>query len=429
MSSLSETFGARLRALRVAEGVSLSEFARRLYYSKGHVSRIETGAQSPSPEFVRKCDAALRAEGELIALAGGTARTARTVVSESAEEEVWVMTMTPDGGAAFSPVARRDVLLGGMAVIAGLKVSGTGVVSANAEAQLLYHRRLFDSARELGQFSSPDVVLPMVVGQAQALRTLATQVDGRTLPGVASLAARTAEYAGWMAQESGDDTAAAWWTERAVQVAKVAGDDFLGGYALVRQALITMYQGDGAATVSLARRAQEQKNLPARILGLAVQREAQGHALEGDRDACLAALDRAQALLSEPDGAPEGPVIGTSHVSNPVAVATGWCLYDLGRPAEAAEVLSRELARIPGSAVRARARFGVRLCLAYAASGELERACRLVRPLLGQVAQLGSATVRIDLRRLATLVRRWHSDPEVRALEPDLTVALGRSAG
>ncbi len=121
-------------------------------------------------------------------------------------------------------------------------------------------------------------------------------------------------------------------------------------------------------------------------------------------------------------------MIGTSHVSDPVAVATGWCLYDLGRPAEAAVVLERELARIPGSAVRARTRFGVRLCLAYAASGELERACRLTRPLLGQVAELGSATVRTDLRRLAILVRRWHSHPEVRALEPDLTVALGRSA-
>ncbi|MGW0516121.1 helix-turn-helix domain-containing protein [Crossiella sp. NPDC003009] len=426
MSSLPETFGARLRALRVAEGLSLSEFARRLYYSKGHVSRIETGLQTPSPEFVRKCDAELRAGGELIALAGGTVRASLTAVSESAEEEVWVMTMTPSGGAAFSPVARRDVLLGGVAVIAGLKVSGTGIVSANAEAQLLHHRRLFDAARALGQFSSPDVVLPMLVGQAQALRTLATQVGGRTLPAVASLAARTAEYAGWMAQESGDDAAASWWTGRAVQVAEVAGDDFLSSYALVRQALITMYQGDASTTVSLAQQAQRQNNVPARILGLAAQREAQGHALAGDRDECLRALDRARVLLQVPDGAPEGPVIGTSHVSDPVAVATGWCLYDLGRPAEAAEVLDRELTRIPSSAVRSRARFGVRLCLAYAASGELEQACRLARPLLSQIAQIGSATVLTDLRRLATLVRRWHAHPEVRALEPDLTIALGR---
>ncbi|MFF4594734.1 helix-turn-helix domain-containing protein [Amycolatopsis sp. NPDC001319] len=427
MSSLPETFGSRLRALRVAEGLSLSEFARRLYYSKGHVSRIETGAQSPSSEFVRKCDAELCAGGELIALASGAVRPPRAAASKSAEEEVWLMTMMPDGGVAFSPVARRDVLLGGMAVIAGLKVSGTGVVSTNAEAQLLHHRRLFDAARDLGQFSSPDIVLPMLIGQAQALRTLAAQVGGRTLPAVASLAARTAEYAGWMAQESGDDTSAAWWTSRAVQVAGVAGDDFLSSYALVRQALITMYQGDASATVSLAQQAQRQKNVPARILGLAAQREAQGHALAGDLDSCLRALDRARTHLQDPDGAPDGPVIGTSHVSDPISVATGWCLYDLGRPAEAAEVLDRELARIPTVAIRSRTRFGVRLCLAFAASGQLEQACRLARPLLGQIAQLGSATVLADLRRFAVLVRRWPAHPEVRALEPELTIALGRS--
>ncbi|MER6758970.1 MULTISPECIES: helix-turn-helix transcriptional regulator [Amycolatopsis] len=424
VSSVPETFGSRVRAMRVAEGLSLSEFARRLYYSKGHVSRVETGAQAPSPEFVRKCDALLGAAGELIELAGEAERASRPIAAGATEEEVWVMTMMPDGGGAFNPVARRDVLLGGMAVIAGLKVSGTGVVAVDAEAQLIQHRRLFDAARDLGQASSPDVVLPMVVGQAQALRTLAAQVGGRALAKVASLAARTAEYAGWMAQESGDDEAAAWWTARAVRVSGVAGDDFLSSYALVRQALIAMYQGDGAETVALARQAQERKTVPARVLGLAAQREAQGHALAGDPDGCMRALDRARAWLQDPAGMPAGPVIGTSQVADPVGVATGWCLYDLGRPAEAASVLDREIARIPHGAVRARTRFGLRLCLAYAASGELEQACRLAQPLLAQIVQLGSATIRTDLRKLAVVLRRWHAHPAVRVVSPELTAVL-----
>ncbi|MFD1051120.1 helix-turn-helix domain-containing protein, partial [Kibdelosporangium lantanae] len=65
---MTESFGPRLRALRVERGISLSELARRIYYSKGHVSRIETGAQQPSVEFVRKCDAELDAGGALVAL-------------------------------------------------------------------------------------------------------------------------------------------------------------------------------------------------------------------------------------------------------------------------------------------------------------------------------------------------------------------------
>lgn len=44
--------GARLRSERQASGASLSEMARRLGYSKGHLSQIETGGARPSPELV-----------------------------------------------------------------------------------------------------------------------------------------------------------------------------------------------------------------------------------------------------------------------------------------------------------------------------------------------------------------------------------------
>ncbi|MER6892768.1 transcriptional regulator, partial [Amycolatopsis sp. NPDC000740] len=146
--------------------------------------------------------------------------------------------------------------------------------------------------------------------------------------------------------------------------------------------------------------------------------------LAGDPDGCMRALDRARAWLQDPAGMPAGPVIGTSQVADPVGVATGWCLYDLGRPAEAASVLDREIARIPHGAVRARTRFGLRLCLAYAASGELEQACRLAQPLLAQIVQLGSATIRTDLRKLAVVLRRWHAHPAVRVVSPELTAVL-----
>jgi transcriptional regulator with XRE-family HTH domain len=153
MSSLPENFGSRLRATRVAEGLSLSEFARRLYYSKGHVSRIETGSQSPSPEFVRKCDAELRAGGELIALAGEKVQGSRAAVSESAEEEVWAMTMMPDGGVAFSPLARRDVLLGGIAMIAGLTVHDGRRTCATLLVDLDIHPRQIMQILRHAEFS------------------------------------------------------------------------------------------------------------------------------------------------------------------------------------------------------------------------------------------------------------------------------------
>lgn len=175
-----------------------------------------------------------------------------------------------------------------------------------------------------------------------------------------------------MAQEAGDSGAALGWTGEAAELAHAGGDPYLGSYAFVRRALVTLYGGDAAGTVALARRAQSSK-LPPRIRGLAAQREAQGHALIGDEHNCLRSLDRARELLDSDDARSGAePVIGTTHVSDPAAMTTGWCLYDLGRPKAAAEVLDREYRRLPPHALRTRARYGFRKALAHAASGEAD---------------------------------------------------------
>jgi transcriptional regulator with XRE-family HTH domain len=422
-----EEFGPRLRALRVARGLSLSAFARQLFYSKGHVSRVETGVQAPSAEFARRCDAALEAGGELAALVPAEKPAHSIAVDHNDDDDgVWMMIMTPDGGSSFVRLGRRDLLFGAAATI--LTAGGTTRRRRQADpggTDLVGHRRMLDATRELGQTVPPDVVLPTVVSQAHTLRTLFRHSRGRDALEVALLYARTAEYAGWMSQESGDNDTASWWTGRAVAVATEAGDQHTAAYALVRRALITMYQGDATATVAFARAAQADSGIKPRILGLAAQREAQGHALAGDYDACMRALDvAARRLAAAQAESGDGPVIGTTFVPDPVAMVTGWCLHDLGRPKEAAAVLDREIARIPAGAIRARTRFGMRQTLAHAAAGNLDRACELAGPMIEAALTLDSATILADLRRLATGLRRWHSHPAVRALEPALGAAL-----
>jgi hypothetical protein len=239
------------------------------------------------------------------------------------------------------------------------------------------------------------------------------------------LAARFAEYTGWMAQEAGDDHRAVWWTDHAVDLASAAGDDEMAAYALVRRGLITLYRHDAGQTVELAERAQSATTDP-RIRGLAAQREAQGHALAGDHDACFRALDRAATLLTAP-GRNGGPVLGTSNVTDPVAVATGWCLFDLGQPVQAAEILRRELDRIPAHATRARTRFGARLALALAGGGELEAACAVAGPVLDACEQIDSATIRVDLRGLARELNRRPTHAAVLETRLRLTAALRTS--
>ncbi|HEU5470838.1 MAG TPA: helix-turn-helix transcriptional regulator [Actinophytocola sp.] len=434
MVPTTEAFGPRLRTMRTAKGLSLSEFARRLFYSKGHVSRIETGKQTPSAEFARRCDAELDAAGALTALVPAIAPPGQSDPDQPNEsDEVWTMTMAPDGGGSFVPFGRRELLTGSAALLAvprvvtGFPPYPAGGGTDGGDGRLRHHRQLLDTARGLGQIVPSCTVLPIVVGQAQALRVLARDTTGSDTRAVATLSARTAEYAGWMAQEAGDDATAAWWISQAVRIATEVGDHATATYALVRRASITLYQGDAAATVGLARKAQSAPGTPPRILGLAAQREAQGHALAGDYDACLRAIDRAAGhLRSAGEAEPAGPTIGSSHVTDTVSVVTGWCLHDLGRPGQAASILDRAVAGIPVTAVRARTRFGIRQALAHACAGEVDHACTLATPMIRQARAIGSATILADVRRLATTLRRWNSHPSVRAVEPLLATALYR---
>ncbi|MEU2156222.1 helix-turn-helix domain-containing protein [Streptomyces sp. NPDC019396] len=61
-------FPAQLRRLRQERGLSLSDLSRLTHYSKGYLSKIETGAKRATIDVARRCDQVLLADGELLAL-------------------------------------------------------------------------------------------------------------------------------------------------------------------------------------------------------------------------------------------------------------------------------------------------------------------------------------------------------------------------
>ncbi|WP_329287413.1 helix-turn-helix domain-containing protein [Streptomyces sp. NBC_00691] len=410
-------FGPELRRLRVEAGLTLTEFSVALNYDKGHLSKVERGERSASPELARRCDAFLGADGELQRLAARPEADSDSGTAES-----------PAGPSRWL-VGRRAVLSAGTGVLIdlGLKLGSQALSSADAPL-LGSYRTQFDQLRKLGQSTAPKILLPLLETQTRMIAGLVSDIRSASRAPALLLASRFAEFTGWMAQEAGDSDAALDWTGEAVELARAGGDPHLGSYALVRRALVTMYGGDAAGTVALARRAQSSE-LPSRIRGLAAQREAQGHALVGNEVDCLRSLDRARELLADDTLNGAEPVIGTSHVSDPAAMSTGWCLYDLGRPKAAAEVLDRECRRLPPHALRTRARYGFRRSLAHAASGEVEHACAIAGELLGVMPAVPSATVNSDVRRLAQELSRFRSSRAVRDLQPALARVLAPAHG
>ncbi|MDC2956128.1 helix-turn-helix transcriptional regulator [Streptomyces gilvifuscus] len=431
-------FGAELRRLRIAAGLTLTQFATTVHYSKGQISKVETGRKRPSTEFARLCDAALEAGGALAALVPavpGRRPSAQPPIPDQAGAMRTDSTNHPDDG-QWSPPTRRQLMAAGAVSVFGVAASAPTTSAATTESEssgqplVDAYRGLFDQYRRIGQLSPPQALLPTLVEQTGALRSLAVHTGGDAGRGLLALAARFAEFTGWMAQEAGDDAAAARWTVHAVDIAEAAGDQHLASYALVRQALITYYRGEGADTVALAEGALSGR-LPPRIRALAAQRAAQGHALDGDHDACMRLLERARVLFDRAAAegpASDAPVLGPTHLRDPVAMVTGWCLLDLGRPREAAELLDAQYARLAPDALRTRCRYGARRALAHAVAGEIAHACELTGDLLEHTSGVGSQTITADLRRLARVLSRHPRHPACRALAPSLTAALSPQA-
>ncbi|MFF2066025.1 helix-turn-helix domain-containing protein [Streptomyces sp. NPDC058200] len=411
------TFGSELRRARLAAGMTLAELSSLVHYSKGQLSKVETGHKRPTSELARLCDAALDNSGALIALVPDRPRSEGPSPDARTTSSRW------------DPPRRRQVLTAGAASVLGVAVpNNQPPVASLADGTLLdASSALFDQFRRLGQTAPPGAVLPALAEQTRALRALAARSGPRTGHGLLTLSARYAEFAGWMAQEAGEEQAALRWTDYAVELGAASGDESLASYALVRRGLVAYYRGDAAGTVALAQGARSRR-LPRRILGLAAQREAQGHALAGDQAACLRELDRARGLLAQGANDGAGPVLGTTHLTDPVAMITGWCLLDLGKPRQSAKILDEEIGRIPAKAMRTHARYGARRALAHALAGEIDHACELARGLLSAAHTVGSATIALDLRRLSRTLGRHPKNPAVQELAPLLAFALSPTA-
>ncbi|MFJ8489367.1 helix-turn-helix domain-containing protein [Streptomyces sp. NPDC094038] len=428
MSPARSDFGPELRRRREESTMSLARLADAVHISKSYLSKIERGLATPTGRTARALDAKLQARGELAALlpagpAGERNRdlTARTSTGAAS----WSFHLDDCGEGAFtSPGPATSSTGAAPAVLARSAITPASLKNAPAEAILPVFRAHFDECRRLGQFSGPAVVIPLGVTATATLRGLGRGTALAHRSAALGLAARFAEYTGWMWQEAGDDRAARYWTDHAAEIAEAVGDQELVAYTLLRQAELALYQDDSLATVELARAAGTRAR-GLRIRALAAQREAQGHALLGDEDACRRALDHGADLMDESQPQPDGaPTLGGTQIPDLTAFVGAWCLRELGRPEDAVALLDTGQDEIAPHAVRARARHSARLALALADAGEIERACEVAESLARDVVTTDSATVRTDVRQLRSALTRRNGHAVVREVLPVIAAGL-----
>ncbi|NUR63672.1 MAG: tetratricopeptide repeat protein [Catenulispora sp.] len=78
-------FGRELRRLRLEAGMSQTELAALLHFSKSYLNKIESGAKPPTMDLARRCDAALGVEGTLVALCAAVTAAARQARASARE--------------------------------------------------------------------------------------------------------------------------------------------------------------------------------------------------------------------------------------------------------------------------------------------------------------------------------------------------------
>ncbi|MEU3599594.1 tetratricopeptide repeat protein [Streptomyces sp. NPDC006798] len=130
-------FGDELRRLRMAAGLSLSQFSHRIHYSKGYLSKVETGAASGSVSFAHACDRELKAGGDLASLLRAGLRKAGTRRDGRGGPIVGLPAMTPLFNGRQQELQRISAFLHGegprtVCALSGLSGAGKTALAVQA---------------------------------------------------------------------------------------------------------------------------------------------------------------------------------------------------------------------------------------------------------------------------------------------------------
>ncbi len=241
---------------------------------------------------------------------------------------------------------------------------------------------------------------------------------------LASIAGDIATLMGWQSLDTGR-TARAWkYFRRAADAAREAENLALQAFAIAEAAYIPLLGGNHRAALPLLREARDlavPAGSPAFRAWLCGA-EAEAHAVAGDADACLCALDCAEAMLDEaqPDETPRW----VAHFDRSHLVRwRGQCLVLLARPAAAQPVLQEAVRSVDLSFVRARAGMLVDLATSFLQQGEIEEGCRVATQALTLARNTRSARCEQRIVVFRSQVQLAADTPAVRQLDEQLRLA------
>ncbi|QQM45021.1 Twin-arginine translocation pathway signal [Streptomyces liliifuscus] len=257
----------------------------------------------------------------------------------------------------------------------------------------------------------PHDLIGTVSAQYQLIDKLVRSAKGETRRGLLRVGAAYAALVGWLYQDAGDMDGAHFWRGVTQEIAMRSRDPHLIGYSLVNQAQVRTDLGDGPAVIDLCEAALDDSgHLVPKVRIMAMQQQAHGASLTGDRGAVDQLIDQADGLLSRvDDDLPWGNACRRTPGYLEVQRAT--CYGRLGLGAEAVSLWSQVLDIVPATARRDRGVYLARHATAAAGAGEPDQALEIARTVADIAVETRSARMRRELATLQRAMQPWQDAP------------------
>lgn len=335
---------------------------------------------------------------------------------------------TVDGRVIFVSVPRRDFILRGVGLGAGVSLGA--VVPAAAEPmpnrrvrQLMRGNDSMSAAEHLRQvrrnlidsdnLMGPRHVIPALQEQVHLIQHIRQNLRGGDGRDLLHLQAEYAELLGWCNQDLGDFRAAEHWMKQALEWSMMSGDSDMTAFFLARKSQLAGDMGNPLEAIDLGTAAERHAHPGSRVAIVAKTFAAFGHALRDERgDESQRELDEARELLSalDPDAdTPWGVWLDESYIE----VQRGRCLTESGRPQDAAEVYQAAIRGLPDGYHRDRGVYLARQGVAQAGARQPEQAAETGLQALAIGESTESGRIITELAHLDNALHLWRHLPMV----------------
>ena len=405
-SSAVAALGAELRRLRIDRGLTLGQLGRLVGYSGQHLGAIERGSAVPSEVVVSACDAAVLANGRLVAMLPAVIREQARVRHQHEAARRPARSIDLVGPRARQVCDQDDLDWERLADATRRSSRLSTAVVDDLELITDRQRRLYH------ELSSAEMMVHVQAHVGLLVSLLDSPQPDSLRHRIASAAAEAAGFAAWLWYDLGDLYTMSHCYQQAGLAAQESTNTGLRSYLLGYQGLVARAQGQPDAALGLFDQAKQTapRSASDRTRSWLMVLTADALARVGRAREALAALDDARSLLAGQDSHTDEWMYDFDEGS--LAVHAGTCLLTVGRPDSAAGAFTDALRLLPASCERRGAEIQTGLAAARLASGEVEEAQRLTLTSLGIFAARGSVA---GLHRVRELRGMFRAQGHVRA--------------